>query len=383
MKTMDKSLMERAFPERSARFDEAIDSALAAVHADAAAHGKNAARTEDKRIYTGEKAGIGASGGTRARLPGMAWRRNAVAWALVAVLLCAGTFGVAEGMRRGVFSFLWGEHDVLPEAAKLVHQDVASVTLGGTEIAVTESAYDGATLRLVMSVRVPEIERALQRAELDDEGSEFLKALARDGVSAQYSFDYFTLNGEEYGMTGGSGGDNAVGEANGEMLIYFELDLLGVDVPQGDITVGLPVGYRDGETVMLAVPAKASDLESVRDATPEFPTVELEGGGTLTVVSARLSPIAAYATIRLDFPEGAEDAAGVAFARWQNFTFADSNGEPVCLYTELTAWGLPQGEDDPALHFEASIRCKAAETYPNDLFLAYDGSNGGNMVQLR
>ena len=383
MKTMDKSLMERAFPERGARFDEAIDSALAAVHADAMARGENAAHADEERARAGGKAIVRASHGKRARQLVPAWRRSAVAWALVAVLLCAGTLGVAQGVRRGVFGFLWGERDVLPEAAKLVRQDMASVTLGGTEIAVTESAYDGATLRLVMSVRVPEIERKLLYPELDDEGSEFCKALARDGVSAQYSFDLFTLNGEEHGMTGGSGGENAVGEENGEMLIYFELNLLGIDVPEGEITVGLPVGRREGETVMLEIPAKASDLESVRDVTPEVATMELEGGGTLTVVSARLSPIAAYATVRLDFPEGAEDEAAVAFARWQDFTFVDENGKPVCPYTELTGWGLPQGENDPALHFEASIRCKAAETYPDDLFLAYDGANGENMMRLQ
>ena len=37
---MDRSQMARAFPARSARFDEAIDGALAAIHAEAAREGR-------------------------------------------------------------------------------------------------------------------------------------------------------------------------------------------------------------------------------------------------------------------------------------------------------------------------------------------------------
>ena len=351
MNAWDKSRMESAFPQRTARFDAAVDAALRQVHAEA----------------SGRKERRGAM-----------LRRPALAWALAACLLLAGTLGVAEGARRGVFDFIWGAQDVLPEAAKLARTDTASLTLGGTELTVTESAYDGATLRLVLSVRCPEIDEKLTYAQIEDGQSAFGKALSRDNVSVLSSFDWFTLNGEDWGMTGGSGGETVPGEENGEALVYFELNLLEVDVPEGDIEIGLPVG-RDaqGEWVMLVIPAQAPALKSVRDVTPE--RAFAIGEGTLTVVSARLSPMGAYATVRLDFPEGAQEEAAEAILAWQGFTFVDTQGNEACPYTALESWGLPQGESDAALHFEASIRCKPAQAYPDALYLAPVGVSGAEM----
>ena len=353
MNTWEKDRMEGAFPQRTARFDAAIDAALAQVHAQAAQSGRKARR-------------------------GAMLRRPALAWALAACLLLAGTLGVAEGARRGVFDFLWGAQDVLPEAGKLARQDTAHLTLGNTELTVTESAYDGATLRFVLSVRCPEIGEKLTRAQLEDEQGTFLRALSRDGVSAMYSFDWFTLNGEEWSMTGGSGGETVPGEQNGEALMYFELNLTEINVPEGDIEIGLPVG-RDaqGQRVMLTIPAQAPTLDSVRDVTPQE-TFAI-GGGTLTVVSARLSPMGAYATVRLDFPAGAEEDAASAILAWQDYTFVDAQGNAVCPYTAKESWGLPQGETDAALHFEASIRCKASESYPDALYLAPMNAGAADM----
>ena len=347
MNAWDKERMARAFPQRTARFDGAVDAALAQVRAQAA--------QDERNIRRG------------ARL------RPAAAWALAACLLLAGTLGVAEGARRGVFDFIWGAKDVLPEAAKLVRENPAGVTLGDTEIAVTESAYDGATLRLVISVQNAQIGDRLTRADLE-EGA-FVNALSEDNVSVLHSFDWFTLNGEEYGMTGGSGGETVPGERDGEALVYFELNLTEVDLPDGDIEIGLPVG-RDaqGEQVMLTVPAQASELASVRDVTPQEHFAL--GAGTLTVVSARLSPMGAYATVRLDFPQGAQSEAADAILAWQDYTFVNAQGSAVCPYTAMESWGLPQGETDAALHFEASIRCKPAENYPDELFLAPVGTYG-------
>lgn len=353
MNRWDQEWMANAFPRRTERFDAAIDAALAQV-----------------RVQTDRAAASGRRG--------RPLRRPMLAWALAACLLLAGTLGVAEGARRGVFDFIWGERDVLPEATKLAHAGGASLTLGGTELTVTESACDGATLRLVLSVRCAEIGERLTHAQLEDGESAFNRALARDHVSAMYSFDWFTLNGEEIGMTGGSGGETVPGEQSGEALMYFELNLTEIDVPEGDIEIGLPVGSNaQGERVMLTVLAQEPTLDSVRDVTPRE-TFAI-GEGTLTVVSARLSPMGAYATVRVDFPEGAGAEAADAILAWQRFTFVDAQGNEACPYTALESWGLPLGEEDAALHFEASIRCKPAESYPDALYLAPVGADGANM----
>lgn len=334
-----------AFPMRSILFDEAVDRALERVHNEAVLATRRGRQMHFRRMLS---------------------------WGLALLLLLAGALGVAEGVRRGVFDFIPYGEDALPEVTELIRQNIASMHVGQTELTVTEAIFDGSTLRFVMSVRCPAIERPLSRAELWEADGEFSNKLSQDGVTAMGGFDWFLLNGCELTMTSGSGGEYAPGEENGEALICFELNLSEVVIPEKDLTISLPVGrdmHAGEERILMDIPVERVPLESIRDLTPmtTFPM----RGGELTVLSAKLSPIRVYLSIRLDFSdEVPEDDVYHSIAAWQSFALVDADGREVCPRTSTEGSGLPVGETDSERHLWASCQATPAESYPERLFLA-------------
>ena len=342
---LDREAILSAFPARRERFDCAVDRALVRVHDEAAVE-----RQRTRQICV----------------------RRALGWGLAAALVLAGALGVADGIHRGVFDFLFSGEDALPEAEELIRRDVAAMRIGGTELAVSEAVFDGATLRFVMSVRRPEIGWPVEREELWEKKGEFWNGLMQDGVTVMDGFDWFLLNGREQTMTGGSGGAHAPGTENGEALIYFELNLSETEISAGDIVVSLPVAKEadaQDRRILMDIPVRRVPLDCIRNLMPAdaYPM----GMGELTVLSARLSPIMVYLSLRLDFPdEVPEDDAYRYISAWQSFALVDAEGREVCSWTDAMGSGIPTGETDTARHLWVSCRAAPVERCPERLFLA-------------
>ncbi len=345
---LDSEWLGSAFPEHSAVFDLAVDRTLNRIHTQAELERQMARKTQLRRV-----------GG----------------WALAGLLALAGVLGVAEGARLGVFDFLLGREDVLPQADELVRKDAAAMRIGQTELAATETVFDGAALRITLSVRRPDIGRPLTAEDLDADG-DFARALADDGVTALGGFDWFTVDGIKYGMTAGSGGETVTGKQDGEAAVYFELRFADTPLPDKDFTVGLPLGGNGAE--LLNIPIVRASTAAVRDATPAEPFAV--GGGTLTVLKAALSPIRTYVTIRLDFPESVgEEAAQPYLDAWRSYCLADAQGNAACELDEPYGDGLPAGETDDARHLWVQAEGAPVKDAPETLYLApiaYDEQGG-------
>lgn len=360
---LDKRTMLSAFPENLSLFDEAVDKTLYLIHQEAAAAW---------------------------RRPGPVPARRILSWGLALLLVLAGALGIAEGVRRGVFDFLFAPQAVLPEAADLARTDTAVLRAGETEIRITESVFDGTTLRFVMSVRCLNVDQPLTEEDLWDPEGAYLRQLEQDGVTALGSFDWFTVEGQRHTMTSGSGGTIAVGEEAGEALCYFELKVLSEDAPQillpeGDFTVGVPVlryamrGDTEGlspEEAQIQMPVTRVPLDSIRDMTPvtELPM----GKGTLTVLEARMSPIRMYTTLRVDFDDevAAEDAKPYIEA-WADYVPVDENGG-ILGSGSVWGWGLPMGEEDAQRHLWMQGEFEPIEGNPQKVYLAPVGWYGEN-----
>lgn len=352
---LSREYLLSAFPESTEMFDLAVDRALDKIRLDAALQRERARHIQVKRV---------------------------LGWGLALLLLLAGMLGVAEGVRRGVFDFLIGREDVLPQATELTKTDTATLLVGDTMLRVTDSVFDGATLRFVMSVQCQTMDRPITEEEMWDPDSEFGRQLQKDGVIAMNSFDWFTVDGVEYTMTSGSGGENAPGMEDGEALIYFELKLTsteGVEVPEGDFTVGLPViryqihGFVEGVPRMesrMFLPVKPLPMDSIRDVAPEGP--QPMGQGTATIIEARLSPIKVYTTLRIDIPPSVPEQEARAYIdAWGEYALVDKDGNEVCpAGGSVWGWGVPYGETDASRHLWIQSEFPPAENYPEEIYLA-------------
>lgn len=349
MRNQDEMLS--AFPKDSAIFNDAVDSALRQIHREAALERQAAAPRQIKR---------------------------ALAWGLAAALLLAGALGIAEGIRLGVFDFLPGRSDVLPQATELVQRDLAEMRVGHTTLRATEAVYDGAAVRFVLSVSNDTIDRPLTMEEAQGRDGAFAAALRADGVTALYSFDWFTIDGARHSMTGGSHGETAAGAENGEVLIYFELLLREsagerISAPTSDFTLGVPVRTADTqEAQQLFIPVKRMAENLFRSVIPDTPTVfgEGEAAYTVTVTDARLSPIRSAVELRVDVPDTLdEDAAWECIRPWYAIALVDETGAEIGQ-AATTSYGLPTDETDDARHFMIRIEVTPVETYPDALFVA-------------
>lgn len=358
--------MLSAFPESSTVFDNAVDRTLNRIRMEAVLAKESQRRRSYKRI---------------------------LAWGVIGALLLAGAFGIAEGVRLGVFDFLIGRETVLPQANELAQTNLAEMVAGHTTLQVTEAVYDAATIRLVMSVCNDAITRPLTEKEVNGDGA-FDEALAKDGVTAQYSFDWFTIDGQKYGMTGGSGGQNVVGNQDGEMLIYFELLLTGsggesIIAPTKDFTLGLPVITADtSDEMQLFIPIRYVAANLLKNAAPAAPAVMNEAGTayTVTVTEAKLSPIRNAFELQVDVPDAAnDDAAWACISPWYAIGLVDERGQELGR-AEISYYGLPTDETDDSRHFCIRIEVAPQEGYPDRLFLApmgYYGEKGEWTADMR
>lgn len=243
--------------------------------------------------------------------------RRALVFALIALILL-GTVAIAA-THWGIFDALSAILGTQPPTADSVLQSmVHQETINGVEITIKEAGYDGRTLFLRYSYRLPDVTEPLGKETdygryLQDEDMELLHD--RD---LGWWVDAFWINGQSMDMANGSGGVCEGSEIPGEIVYteYWRLDNLDVEL-NGKVDIALPIGesqsleYRqtlfNEETGEYALPDRgvvsftfdASDtISRVVTLNPRLDTVTPDV--TARVTEAAFTPLMTYITLEME-----------------------------------------------------------------------------------
>lgn len=257
-------------------------------------------------------------GKRRTYAPRWTLRRRLLVLALLAALLL-GTAAMAARHWR-MFDALHAQLGVQPPTADSVLQaELYRETVNGVTITVTEAGYDGKTLFVQYTYRLPHVSEPMGQYRRN--GSTRLISQRELEQLAQYNVGWWVdalwINGACLDMPGGSGGTWSGSELPGELVRteYWRLDRAGVQLT-GDAVITLPVGAQPSAACRSAL----WDQETEQYALPEqgvvtftLPTedilrrVETLHSGLRTVtpdVTARvqeltLTPLMTYITLEL------------------------------------------------------------------------------------
>lgn len=294
---MNREKMLKAYPPMPASVEKRMDDTLLRLRAESAAHSVSLSAPRRRLCFV-------------------------LVTALAVMMLAAAT---AAGIHYGVFDLmasLFGQEGVLPEAQQLVVSPLASAQLDNSVLTVEEAVYDGGNLRLVYSVRARG--EALSPEE----------AARADGVRLS-GCDWFLLNGEEYPMTNGSLSGSVLTGQGDAMMCYLDICLASSGiVPEGDLTVGLPL--TDGEPITIHVPGYQVSAEPVETETAAV---------RATLLSASLSPVRAYARLRIARQPGASaESYEAALGDWRDACLVDAQGNRLCAPSEILTDAAEDGQ---------------------------------------
>lgn len=233
--------------------------------------------------------------------------------------------GMAAGIHFGVFDFmadLFSQSGVLPQAQEMVVADLASVTLDHSVLAVEEAVYDGGNLRLVYSVRST------------DETLTIEDAAKVDRVSL-HGCDWFYINGKEIVMTNGSSFGSVLDPEGDKLLCYLDIYMASSGiVPEGDFTVGLPLIGK--EAVTFTVPGYQVAMN---------PAVTETASVKVTLLSTSLSPVRAYARLRIEKqPDASTESYEAALGDWRDAYLVDAEGIKLSAPTEILTDASEEGQ---------------------------------------
>ena len=229
-------------------------------------------------------------------------RRTAViALALILVLAAA----AVAATRWHVFDFtshLTGEGTPV-NADSLMQKELHQETVNGVEIKILEAGYDGRTLLLRYSFRMPDVDRAFDPEGISDADSRLLS-----DHHVGWWKDEIRFNGEPMGMPDGSENHRTGSETPGEIIEtdLWRLDAEGVTL-EGPTEISLPIGDgTDPEKGWVTFTYDPGDIEArVKTYHPEKETVLAEG--TVKVTEASFTPLMTY--IRLEMKADPETLA--------------------------------------------------------------------------
>lgn len=273
---------------------------------------------------------------------------------LAAALILALLLGTAAVAARHwqVFDDLWIFRETPERADEVMQADLYQTTVNGVEITVKEAGYDGRTLFLMYTYRMPDVETPL--------GS-YREGAAEPGVYEEdyqllydrnvgWWIDHIWFDGVAMDMPGGSGGETSGSPVPGELVEtqYWRLDNEDVQL-SGEVQISLPIGERQpledysyrlhperfDEQRRLLLPEKgvvtftfnASDmLDRVVTETPNVETVTPEV--TASVSEVCYSPLMTYVTLKL---EGNQEAIA-AYKAENGEGFYSEDGELLWEY---------------------------------------------------
>ena len=203
----------------------------------------------------------------RALYMGGRFSSRALIFALIAVL-ALGTVAFAA-TQWGVFGSLSEMLGTQPPTADSVMQgNLHTETVNGVEITIKEAGYDGRTLFLQYSYRLPGYDTPMgqispktgERMLSDDE----LALLAEHDVG--WWVDAFWINGQPMEMAANSGGNDHGSENPGEIVHteYWRLDNIDVEL-SGEVEIALPIGECQSAEYRKAIFNKESGQYTLPD----------------------------------------------------------------------------------------------------------------------
>lgn len=330
--------------------------------------------------------------------------RRTLALALLIALILA-TVAVAAFHWR-VFDDLWLFRTTPQNADDLMHSMLHQETVNNVEITIEEAGYDGRSLFLRYSYRMPDVDTPLGMYRTGETGpgvgEEDMRLLSERNVG--WWIDNIWFNGKCMDMPGGSGGDTSGSETPGELIEtqIWRLDKEGIFL-DGKVEISLPIGERQsldayrlkdhpeayGEDGKLLLPQKgmvtftldASDALS--RVVTEHPNIEtITPDVTLKVREVCFSPLLTYVYVDL---EGNPDS--IAAYRAENGEgFYDEAGNLLWAYggTDVYPWvsELTLVDGDGTVLFPdyygvegygdtmAEFIFPYRETWPDELYLA-------------
>lgn len=262
-------------------------------------------------------------------------RRVLVFALLVFALLCSAAYGAAHWGIFDSLGFLLGKPaaDSAVQLGKIMHKE----TVNGVEIGILEAGYDGRTLLLQYSYRLPGETEAWGAAE-DGLPPAAMEKLNSHGVG--WWIDHFWIDGQCVDMAANSGSVAEGTRTPGEILIteYWRLD--NVDIALADeVTIALPIGEKQPlDAYSLAAHPERYDAngmllqpeqglvsfsfdagqmqQQMTTLHPRIPTTTHEG--TAMAAEATFSPLMTYITLALEGDPRALEA------------YKAENGEGLC-----------------------------------------------------
>ena len=203
----------------------------------------------------------------RALYMGGRFSSRALIFALIAVL-ALGTVAFAA-TQWGVFGSLSEMLGTQPPTADSVMQgNLHTETVNGVEITIKEAGYDGRTLFLQYSYRLPGYDTPMgqispktgERMLSDDE----LALLAEYNVG--WWVDAFWINGQPMEMAANSGSNDHGSENPGEIVHteYWRLDNIDVEL-SGEVEIALPIGECQSAEYRKAIFNKESGQYTLPD----------------------------------------------------------------------------------------------------------------------
>ncbi len=203
----------------------------------------------------------------RALYMGGRFSSRALIFALIAVL-ALGTVAVAA-TQWGIFGSLSEMLGTQPPTADSVMQgNLHTETVNGVEITIKEAGYDGRTLFLQYSYRLPGYDTPMGQISpkngerlISDEELELLNE-----YNVGWWVDAFWVNGQPMDMASNSGSNDRGSEIPGEIVHteYWRLDNLDVELT-GNIEIALPIGESQPAEYRKAIFDKASGQYTLPD----------------------------------------------------------------------------------------------------------------------
>ena len=233
--------------------------------------------------------------------------------ALAALLvLLVGITAVAAMQKMGVLHFTQSYmsevvYETLPEAASLVHKNLAEIDRPEVTVRVEEAAYDGRILKIMYSITRKNAAAPFDKQAAEN-GEYVFDAKANGGFAAN---DWLVVNGVKVELLSMS---TSAGDENGQLLYYVESSLTppgGAKPlrPTGKMTVGLPIEWGENGA---SVPEGLTFTMDVGDAVTRYslklPEPVTLRGCRLQFTDLHFTPMQVSITYTLTIP--AEMAAG-------------------------------------------------------------------------
>ena len=288
---------------------------MTSITPDAPEHFSNHVDTVLGRIVAQEESQMKEST-KRALYMGGRFSSRALIFALIAVLaLGTVAFAATQWNIFGSLSEMLGTQP--PTADSVMQGNLHTETVNGVEITIQEAVYDGRTLFLQYSYRLPGYDMSM--GQVSPKTGERLISDEELDLLSEYNVgwwvDAFWVNGQPMDMASNSGSNDRGSEVPGEIVHteYWRLDNLDVELT-GKVEIALPIGESKPAEYRKAIFDKASGQYTLPDQGVVTFTVDTKDilsrvvtlnpnqetvtpGVTAKVTEAAFTPLMTYITL--------------------------------------------------------------------------------------